>query len=41
MADEKFSAERYILTDEKAALALDVLRKRLNRPQANTMFCAQ
>lgn len=31
MANEKFTDERFTLTDEKAALALDVLRQRLNR----------
>jgi Fe-S oxidoreductase len=42
MADEKFSAERYILTDEKAALALDVLRKRLNRQlEASLEVCVR
>ena len=31
MADEKFTDERFILTDEKAAIALDMLRQRLNQ----------
>ncbi len=31
MADEKFTDERFKLTDEKAEIALDVLRQRLNR----------
>ncbi len=31
MKDSRFSDERYTLTDEKAALAIDVLRKGLNR----------
>ena len=31
MSDEKFTDERFTLTDEKAALAIDVLRQRLNR----------
>jgi len=40
--DERFSDERYILTDEKAALALDVLRKRLNRQlEASLEVCVR
>ena len=31
MANEKFTDERFTLTDEKAAIALDVLRQRLNQ----------
>ena len=31
MANEKFTDARFTLTEEKAALALDVLRQRLNR----------
>jgi Fe-S oxidoreductase len=31
MTDSKFNAERFELTDEKTALALDILRQRLNR----------
>jgi Fe-S oxidoreductase len=42
MADEKFSDERYQLTDQKAALALDVLRKRLNRQlEASLEVCVR
>ncbi len=31
MADDKFTAERFVLTEEKAALAMEVFSKRLNR----------
>ena len=31
MADEKFTDERFVLTDEKKAIALEVLSKRMNR----------
>jgi Fe-S oxidoreductase len=47
MADEKpndgkFAAERYKLTDEKAGLALDVLRQRLNRQlEASLEVCVR
>ncbi len=40
--DERFSDERYILTDEKHELALDVLRKRLNRQlEASLEVCVR
>ena len=40
--DKRFSDERYILTDEKAALAIDVLRKRLNRQlEASLEVCVR
>jgi len=39
---EKFKAERYKLTDEKAALALEVLRQRLNRQlEASLEVCVR
>ena len=42
MVNEKFKDERYILTDEKAALALDVLRQRLNRQlEASLEVCVR
>lgn len=42
MADEKFTDERYQLTDKKAALALDVLRQRLNQQlQASLEVCVR
>ncbi|RME79059.1 MAG: (Fe-S)-binding protein [Chloroflexi bacterium] len=42
MTDEKFTAERFKLTDEKAALALDVLRQRLNRQlEASLEVCVR
>ncbi len=42
MADGKFTDERYQLTDEKAALALEVLRQRLNRQlEASLEVCVR
>jgi Fe-S oxidoreductase len=42
MKDQRFSAERYTLTDEKASLALDVFRKGLNRQlEASLEVCVR
>jgi Fe-S oxidoreductase len=42
MTDQRFSDQRYQLTDEKAALALDVLRQRLNRQlEASLEVCVR
>ncbi len=42
MADLKFTDERFQLTDEKAALALEVLRQRLNRQlEASLEVCVR
>lgn len=42
MFNDKFKDERYRLTDEKAALALDILRQRLNRQlQASLEVCVR
>ena len=42
MTDQRFSDVRYQLTDEKAALALDVLRQRLNRQlEASLEVCVR
>lgn len=42
MTDEKFSDERYILTGEKAALALDFLRKSMNQQlEASLEVCVR
>jgi Fe-S oxidoreductase len=42
MADGKFTDERYQLTDQKAALALEVLRQRLNRQlEASLEVCVR
>jgi Fe-S oxidoreductase len=42
MADEKFTDERFKLTDEKAQLALDILRQRLNRQlEASLEVCVR
>jgi Fe-S oxidoreductase len=42
MADEKFTDERFELTEEKAGLALEVLRRRLNRQlEASLEVCVR
>jgi Fe-S oxidoreductase len=42
MAEEKFTDERFQLTDDKAQMALDVLRQRLNRQlQASLEVCVR
>src|SRR5574338_1715539 len=42
MFKDKFTDERFTLTDEKAALALDVLRERLNRQlEASLEVCVR
>lgn len=42
MAEEKFTDERFKLTDEKAQLALDILRQRLNRQlEASLEVCVR
>ena len=42
MTDQRFMDERFRLTDEKAALALDVLRQRLNRQlEASLEVCVR
>lgn len=42
MVNDKFTDERYTLTDEKATLALDVLRQRLNRQlEASLEVCVR
>ncbi|HWQ83744.1 MAG TPA: (Fe-S)-binding protein [Anaerolineales bacterium] len=42
MTDNRFSDERYQLTEEKSALALDVLRQRLNRQlEASLEVCVR
>jgi len=42
MFNEKFTDERFSLTDEKAALAIDVLRQRLNRQlEASLEVCVR
>jgi len=42
MLDDRFKDERYVLTDEKAAIALEVLRKRLNRQlEASLEVCVR
>jgi Fe-S oxidoreductase len=42
MTDNKFSDERFTLTDEKASLVLDVLRQRLNRQlEASLEVCVR
>jgi Fe-S oxidoreductase len=42
MADEKFTDQRFILTDEKAAQALEVFKKRLNRQlEASLEVCVR
>lgn len=42
MTDAKFTDERFTLTDEKAALALDILRQRLNRQlEASLEVCVR
>ena len=42
MKDQRFTDERYVLTDEKASVALDVLRKSLNRQlEASMEVCVR